>query len=481
MGKYQDEGDCVIHWFRQDLRLGDNPSLHQAVLDGCVLPIYIHDEVNVEDAGIGAASKWWLHHSLTSLNKQLDGRLSVYRGDPLTLLPALAQRLGISKIHWNRCYEPWRISRDKKLKIRLRDVGIETRSHNGSLLWEPWDISKGDGTPYRVFGPFFKNGCLKAPPPRSPITTPEPASYIGDSESLRIEDLGLRPSKPWDGSLSPHWTIGEDGAQQRLQAFLAHGLGDYKEGRNFAARTNVSRLSPHLHFGELSPNQAWYAVQADETNAEHFLSELGWREFSYHLLYQFPDLPKACLQQTFNAFPWKTDARLLQAWQQGKTGYPIVDAGMRELWQTGYMHNRVRMIVASFLVKNLLLHWHHGAAWFWDCLVDADLANNSASWQWVAGCGADAAPYFRIFNPVTQGQKFDAEGDYTRRYLPELSRLPNKYLFNPWEAPPSVLSDAGVALGTHYPSPVVDLKASRKRALNALAVMKTNPLKRYST
>ena len=274
--------------------------------------------------------------------------------------------------------------------------------------------------------------------------------------------------------MEPHWHIGEDHAQDRLQEFVDHGLKDYKEGRNFPAQQNVSRLSPHLHFGEISPNQAWYAAKqkGKGQNMDHFLSELGWREFSYSLLYHFPKLPRKNLQAKFDKFPWRNDKRLLRRWQQGQTGYPIVDAGMRELWQTGYMHNRVRMIVGSFLVKNLLLHWHHGERWFWDCLVDADLANNSASWQWIAGCGADAAPYFRIFNPVTQGQKFDAAGEYTRHFVPELKDLPDKFLFNPWQAPPGVLNEAGVTLGKTYPEPVVDLKLSRERALQAFASLK---------
>jgi deoxyribodipyrimidine photo-lyase len=361
------------------------------------------------------------------------------------------------------------------LKVKLLEKGIESKSHSGSLLWEPWGITNENGTPYKVFSPFFKKGCLNAPPPRRPLPRPENPSFAADPECMSIEDLGLLPSIPWDESMRPLWNVGEDGANQRLQEFLNEGLEDYKEGRNFPAEKKVSRLSPHLHFGELSPNQVWYAVQGQEGDAEHFLSELGWREFSYHLLYHFPDLPTENLQEKFDNFPWENNPQFLKAWQQGKTGYPIVDAGMRELWETGYMNNRVRMIVASFLVKNLRVHWHHGAAWFWDCLLDADLANNSASWQWVAGCGADAAPYFRIFNPVTQGEKFDPEGDYIRRFLPEIARLPNKYLFNPSEAPPSVLSDAGVKLGSTYPRAIVDLKASRESALEAFATLKTKP------
>jgi deoxyribodipyrimidine photo-lyase len=289
-----------------------------------------------------------------------------------------------------------------------------------------------------------------------------------------IEALGLRPSPEWDQGLLEHWVPGEVGAEARLSEFLASGLTDYRVGRDYPAERSVSRLSPHLHHGEISPHQILERLQAFPTddNHEHFVRELVWREFAYHLLYHFPELPHRNLQSKFDHFPWTDDAERLAAWQQGRTGYPIVDAGMRELWQTGSMHNRVRMIVASFLVKNLRLHWQHGLRWFWDCLVDADLASNSASWQWCAGSGADAAPYFRIFNPITQGQRFDPKGEYTKRFLPELAAMPSKYLFEPWNAPAAVLHEAGVILGENYPQPIVDVKASREAALEAFAEMK---------
>ena len=286
--------------------------------------------------------------------------------------------------------------------------------------------------------------------------------------------MGLRPSPEWDQGLLEHWVPGEAGAEARLSEFLASGLTDYRVGRDYPAERSVSRLSPHLHHGEISPHQILERLQAFPTddNHEHFVRELVWREFAYHLLYHFPELPHRNLQSKFDHFPWTDDAERLAAWQQGRTGYPIVDAGMRELWQTGSMHNRVRMIVASFLVKNLRLHWQHGLRWFWDCLVDADLASNSASWQWCAGSGADAAPYFRIFNPITQGQRFDPKGEYTKRFLPELAAMPSKYLFEPWNAPAAVLHEAGVILGENYPQPIVDVKASREAALEAFAEMK---------
>ena len=468
-----------IHWFRQDLRSADNPALFEAAKQGSVLPVYILDDENAGDYKMGSASRWWLHYSLKSLDKKLNGKLAVYSGDPAPILLKLSADKNVTAVYWNRCYEPWRLDRDEKTRKQLEAQGIEVHVHGGSLLWDPLETLKDDGTPYKVFTPFYRKGCLKAAPPRKPLPEPGNLKLVTDSsDSIRINNLGLLPAIRWDRKMETHWQTGEQHAQDRLQEFVDHGLKDYKEGRNFPAKQNVSRLSPHLHFGELSPNQAWYAAkekgkgQNMEMNLDTFLSELGWREFSYSLLYHFPKLPRKNLQAKFDKFPWRNDKRLLKRWQQGQTGYPFVDAGMRELWQTGYMHNRVRMIVGSFLVKNLLLHWHHGERWFRDCLVDADLANNSAGWQWIAGCGADAAPYFRVFNPVTQGQKFDAAGEYTRHYVPELTNLPDKYLFNPWDAPPGVLNDAGIKLGKTYPEPVVDLKQSRERALQAFASLK---------
>lgn len=462
----------VIHWFRQDLRLHDNPALHAASSD-TILPIYILDTKNPGSHAMGDASKLWLHHSLDALNKSLKGNLSFYMGDPEEILQDLIKRHGIEGIYWNRCYEPWAIERDTKIK---KSLGVEVHSFNGSLLWEPWDVLKADKTPYKVFTPFYRKGCLNAPAPRPPLDTPELA--LVKDPSLSLEELNLLPTKPWGKTLTDHWEIGEAGAQKRLDAFLENGIENYKKGRDFPALESVSRLSPHLHFGEISPNHVWHETlknREPDRNMDHFLSELGWREFSYNLLYHFPTLPTKNLQVKFDAFPWRKDEGALARWQKGLTGYPIVDAGMRELWETGYMHNRVRMIVGSFLVKNLLLHWHEGERWFWDCLVDADLANNSAGWQWIAGCGADAAPYFRVFNPVTQGQKFDPEGVYIRRFVPELKDLPDEYLFEPWAAPHEVLTTAGVVLGDTYPTPIVDLKPSRERALAAFQSLKKTP------
>lgn len=464
----------AIHWFRQDLRLSDNPALTKAVKHNAVLPIYILDDDNAGNHVMGGASRFWLYHSLQALNVSMGKRLSVYHGNPQTILDDILKRFDVEAVYWNRCYEPWRIHRDTIIKNNLKKRGIEVHTCNGSLLWEPWNIKKDDGTPYKVFTPFYRRGCLNAEVPMTPLPKPENTSYVDDSGNSGIDALNLLPKIPWDKKLEPHWDIGEEGARKRFKAFVDEGLSFYKDGRNIPAKPYVSRLSPYLHYGEISPNQLWHAVRSigDDKHIEHFCSELGWREFSYSQLYYNPELPHKNLQSKFDAFPWVKNMDHLHAWQRGKTGIPMVDAGMSELWQTGYMHNRVRMIVGSFLVKNLRLHWHHGERWFWDTLIDADLANNSASWQWIAGCGADAAPYFRIFNPVTQGQKFDPDGEYVRQYIPEIASLPNKYLFNPWEAPESILKEADIELGSTYPNPIVDLKKSGELALQAFQSLK---------
>jgi deoxyribodipyrimidine photo-lyase len=469
----------AIHWFRQDLRLSDNPALDSAAQYETLIPIYILDEVNSGEFKMGAASKWWLHQSLTKLNESLDGKLLVYQGNPHEILNKLIEEQEVSYVTWNRCYEPWRIDRDKEIKRNFEDKNVAVESFSASLLWEPWTISKDDGTPYRVFTPFYKKGCLNSEEPRLPAGKVDLSNlYSEDLSSGSIKDLNLLPTIKWYKSFEEEWNPGEIGAEQNLNSFLDSGLLNYKEGRNFPSQEFVSRLSPHLHFGEISPNEVWYraktkeGISGIEKSLAHFHSELGWREFSYYLLYHFPDLPNKNFQEKFDIFPWQENEEFLALWQKGNTGYPIVDAGMRELWQTGYMHNRLRMIVGSFLVKNLLIDWRFGERWFWDCLVDADLASNSASWQWVAGSGADAAPYFRIFNPITQGLKFDPEGEYTKKYVPELRDLPNKYLFSPWEAPENILAAAGIELGKNYPKPMVDLKLSRETALEAFATTK---------
>ena len=471
--------DIIIFWFRQDLRIVDNPGLSKSLKSDKVLPIYILDDTNSNDFAMGAASRWWLHNSLRELNKNLDNKLSLYKGDPLEILESLSSRFNIKGIFWNRCYEPWRIERDKKIKSKFIEKDIIVETFNSALLWEPWEILKSDNTPYKVFTPYYRKGCLMSEAPRKPLSAPNLNTLFEDKENiLQLDDLNLLPRIKWYKEMEKLWEPGEKGAHKKLESFLSDGLLGYKEGRNFPSKKNVSQLSAHMHFGEISPNQVWHRAKLKkdlpgiEKDLDHFLSELGWREFSYNLLFHFPELPRENLQKKFDNFPWIDNEILFDKWKKGLTGYPIVDAGMRELWQTGYMHNRVRMIVGSFLVKNLLLHWHKGEKWFWDCLIDADLASNSASWQWVAGSGADAAPYFRIFNPILQGKRFDPDGSYIKKFIPELEQLPSKYLFSPWEAPIEVLSEANIELGSDYPEPIVDLIKSRDRALEAFSTIR---------
>lgn len=425
---------------------------------------------------MGGASRWWLHHSLNSLNESLSGNLACFQGDARMVMRDLCAATKASAVYWNRCYEPWRIQRDTDIKSMLDENGITAESYNASLLFEPWTIKKDDGTPYKVFTPFFRRGCLgSAKQPPDPLPAIRKIDFAPRPKTaLSIDALGLLPRYPrWDKKMDQYWSIGEAGARKRLNTFLDDGLKGYKEGRNYPALNHVSRLSPHLHFGEISPRTAWHKARTcmisdqAETDGDCFLSELGWREFSHSLLYYNHDLPTNALQTRFNNFPWARDDKALDRWQRGETGYPIVDAGMRELWETGYMHNRVRMIVGSFLVKDLMLHWTEGEKWFWDCLADADLANNAASWQWIAGCGADAAPYFRVFNPVGQGEKFDPKGEYVRRFIPEIAKLPDDLIHKPWEAPDLILKGAGISRGKTYPLPMVDHKAARERALTA--------------
>ncbi len=462
-------------WFRQDLRLSDNPALAAAVDGGSpVLPLFILDD-SLERLP-GGASRWWLHGSLESLAADLartGAPLVLRRGDATTVLAALAAETGAARVVWNRCYEPAARARDTGIKQALKVAGVEVQSFNGSLLHEPWTVETKQGGSYGVYSPFARACFAKGDPP-PPIPAPAgitaSVSLSGDS----LADWQLLPSRPdWAGGLRETWQPGEAGARARLASFLENAVGGYKEDRNRPDMTGTSGLSPHLHWGDISPRTVWQAARSRmaeggvDAGGEHFLKELLWREFSYHLLYHHPELPSEPLRENFAAFPWAEDPEGLAAWQQGRTGFPIVDAGMRELWHTGWMHNRVRMIAASFLVKDLLVPWQDGERWFWDTLVDADLANNAASWQWVAGCGADAAPYFRIFNPVLQGQRYDPAGAYVRRWVPEIAALPDKHLHAPWEAPPELLAEHGICLGETYPAPIVDHAMARDRALAA--------------
>ena len=462
----------AIHWFRRDLRVQDNPSLQFAAQNGPITPIYILDTVNntQKEFKLGEASAWWLHHSLHSLDKSLANKLNCFSGDPIKIIKELIENNEIESFSWNRCYSPWEIKRDTEIKVLLKENNINVKTFNGSLLWEPWEILKDDNTPYKVFSPFYRKGCLiKHNGPRD-IVNSENVTFCKKLDSPGdIDSLNLLPKHEWKDKFKNYWNIGEKAAMTKYIHFRDNGLTGYKEGRNFPTQDNVSILSPHLHFGEISPHQIWHDNKdlCPEKDVAHFHSELGWREFSYYLIYHFPFMCTENLNKRFDKFPWSTNKDYLSAWKKGNTGYPIVDAGMRQLWETGYMHNRVRMVVASFLVKNLLIDWRKGLEWFNDCLCDADLANNTASWQWTAGSGADAAPYFRIFNPILQGKKFDPDGTYTKKYVPELENMPTKYLFAPWEADGSVFKEAGIEYGKDYPKPIVSIEESRDIALKA--------------
>lgn len=463
-------GSTSIAWLRNDLRIADNPALSAAVQAGeTAVAVYVHETTK----GVrppGAAARWWLEQSLETLGAALAARgiaLVVREGDALAILPGLAAELNAGAVFWNRRYAAGERDADAAIMIALKYNGIAVRSFAANLLVEPWEIATGQGKPYSVFTPFWKTLRDMA------IAAPLRRADGGKAIAHRPDRSHYR-APAWSGKLAPHWAIGEAAAHERLVTFLDEHLDSYAQGRDFPAKDATSRQSPHLRFGEISARQVWHAAQAI-AHADHarqeavdkFLSELAWRDFSYHQLYHRADIASVPMQPKYADMAWRDAAADLAAWQEGRTGLPIVDAGMRELWATGYMQNRVRMLAASLLTKNLLIDWRLGEQWFWDCLVDADVANNPASWQWVAGCGLDAAPYFRIFNPVTQGERFDAEGDYVRRWVPELAKLPDEWIHRPSEAPRQVLSKAGVIIGETYPAPLVDLKASRVRALEA--------------
>jgi deoxyribodipyrimidine photo-lyase len=474
----------TIVWFRQDLRIHDNPALEYAVEKGAIIPIYILDDITSGQWKMGGASRWWLHHSLQSISESLAAmghKLHLYVGNPSEILHNLIHETHADGVVWNRCYESFSIQRDSAIKESLTSNGIDVKSFNASLLFEPWDIQNQQGNFYKVFTPFWKH-CLQHCNPHfahsKHTMAQSPYKTLHLRGEVNLNELKLLPTHPnWAQGF--HWKPGESVALQRLDDFLEDAVSYYKEHRDYMAKPATSLLSAHLHFGEISPRYIFHKCQetlafgqSGHSGIHHFLSELGWREFSYHLLYHVPTFPTEPFRPEFNQFEWQENPDHLKRWQQGETGFPIIDAAMRELWHTGYMHNRARMIVASFLTKNLLIHWHHGADWFWDTLVDADLVSNSMNWQWVAGCGVDAAPYFRIFNPITQGEKFDPNGDYVKQWVPELRLLEPKYIHAPWEASQAILNAANIRLGDNYPEPIVDLKATRNRALQAYANIK---------
>ena len=477
----------ALVWFREDLRLADNPALDAAVKSGePVTALYVHDEETSGLRPLGGASRWWLSHSLKSLAKDCEAiglPFAVRTGKTEDVVSEAIGEAGAGSVFWNRRYfEPGK-KIDERLKSALRDDGLEAESFNGRLLNEPWEVKSKAGEPLKVYTPYWRAAQARGAP-RAPLPKPTKAKIDGGKalKGEKIDALGLEPTKPdWAGGMRKAWTPGEAGARKELSRFLEDGLKGYAVNRDRPDREGTSRLSPHLCFGEVSPVQLWHAVEqarsegpASPKDVDTFRAELGWREFNHHILHNNPDLATENFQKRYDDFPWgKPDAALRKAWQKGLTGYPIVDAGMRQLWITGWMHNRVRMIVASFLIKDLMIHWRDGEEWFWDTLVDADHANNPANWQWVAGSGADAAPYFRVFNPATQGEKFDPQGDYVRAFVPELKEMPAKWIHTPWEAPGDVLKKAGVELGKDYPKPIVDHGKARQRALAAFEKLKS--------
>lgn len=468
--------NAAIVWLRNDLRIEDNPALSAAYKTADkVVALYVH-EVDSSLRRPGGAARWWLHNSLVSLGSSLSERgidLVVEEGEADAVLHRALKDSGADAVHWNRRYAPAERALDGAIKTDLQGKGLTVASHQGNVLAEPWTIQTGQDRPYSVFTPFWKSLRQVA------VDRPIPAPELRTSRARKAHiDTGYEMPK-WAKKLAPHWTIGEEAARERLENFLDQHVSEYADGRDFPAKEMTSRLSPHLRFGEISARQIWHTAKlrsemepALAGNIDKFLSELAWRDFSYHQLYHRKDIARVPMQEKYADTPWRHAKADLSRWQRGLTGLPIVDAGMRELWETGYMHNRVRMLVASLLTKNLLIDWREGEDWFWDCLVDADEANNPASWQWVAGCGLDAAPYFRIFNPVTQGERFDAAGDYVRRWVPELAALPEKWVHKPFDAPKDVLRKASVVLGKTYPNPIVDLKQSRQRALESYEQIK---------
>ncbi|MFN0117435.1 MAG: cryptochrome/photolyase family protein [Elusimicrobiota bacterium] len=477
----------TLVWFKNDLRLENNPALFAALAQGePIIPVFIWSPNEESPWMPGSASRWWLHHSLTALHTSLlhhGSQLIIRQGKALPVIIELLKETGAKSVYWNRRYEPALIKRDSEIKSTLKEMGVKAESFNGSLIFEPWEILTQEKNPYQVFTAFW-NTCLKQFRPRKPTKIPLTFPRLDKTpKSDSIDHLKLLPEVKWDAGFLSHWEPGERGAQKNIKKFVSDILSEYPDSRNRPDYLGTSHLSPHLHFGEISPYEIWQKVQevsfkkgksGSIKGAEVYLKEIGWREFAYHLLFHFPHTDKQPLREKFSKFPWEKNSLFLKKWQKGKTGYPIVDAGLRELWATGWMHNRVRMIVASFLVKDLLINWVKGAEWFWDTLVDADLASNSLGWQWTAGCGADAAPYFRIFNPILQGKKFDPNGEYVRRWVPELSKLPNKWIHQPWEAPETLLKDSGIFLGKNYPAPLVNHAEARTKALRSFQFLKTH-------
>ena len=460
-----------IHWFRLDLRLNENPSLNYLAKEvDKIIPIYIYDE-NIE---IGKASKCWLEKSLENLHNdlsKLNSQLYVFRGNPKKIINNIIANKNISSVSWNRLYDKHSIERDKKIKSYLIKKSITCNTFNGYLLSEPWEIKNKSGSFFKVFTPFWKANFETLSKKLTSDKAKKNIFYNKDITSITINQLALNtPKKEWMNKILSNWEIGENAAKLKLKKFINNKLYNYSTGRDRPDTDFTSKMSPHLHFGEISPKTIFTKVinsSIDDDNKKKFLSEIGWRDFSYNLLFHYPEMTELPIQSKFIKFPWLKDRKSLMTWKKGKTGIPIVDAGMKELYQMGWMHNRVRMIVGSFLTKNLLLHWKEGERWFNDTLVDADIGSNSAGWQWISGSGADASPYFRIFNPILQGKKFDPKGDYVKKFLPSLKKIPEKFIHSPWDMTIEQQQKYNFILGRDYPKPIVDLTYTRKRALDA--------------
>ena len=462
----------TIVLFRNDLRIKDNPALHHAVLKNQpIIPLFVWAPSEQAPWQPGAAQAWWLHHSLQALSRSLIEKktpLVVRQGATLSCLLDLAKETGAKAVFWNRSILPSLQKMDRECKTELQRAGIKVEEFSADLLHAPDQLQTGSGAPYKVFTPFWKKfkGTCEILPPLPPPSFSNENCYPTAIPSDTIASLGLLPQIDWADGIRVTWTPGEDAAHQRLTYFNQNLLANYPDDRNRPDRDGTSCLSPHLRFGELSPRQVWHAIDPDAPGSSTYLREIGWREFGYHLLHHFPHTTYKPLREKYERFPWKQDKKALERWQRGETGYPIVDAGMRQLWQTGWMHNRVRMIVASFLTKDLLIPWQEGAKWFWDTLVDADLANNTLGWQWAAGSGADAQPFFRIFNPTSQGEKFDPQGTYVKKWVPELEMVPKKMIHQPWNLSPLEKQTL------HYIDPIVDHKKARAEALEAYEQIK---------
>jgi deoxyribodipyrimidine photo-lyase len=469
----------MIYWIRRDLRLDDNPALLRAASGEAMLPVYIHNDTEEGPWPLGGAQRWWLARSLPRFAEtlaRLGSRLVIVRGEAAPVLSDLAKRLDAREVVWSRRFDPSGLAQERRVEAALDRLGVAWSAFHSNHLYDPEEVATKEGRPYQVYTPFSRNVRARSAPARpksAPAVLPgADGAPTGIDPERAGSELELDPAIDWAAGMRAMWTPGEAGAATRLAAFAKGPLGAYPEGRDNPSIEGSSLLSPHLAFGEVGIRRIWHAAQhaaQPAASIDKFHAELLWREFGTHVLYHFPRTDLAPLRAEYSKFPWRSDARALRAWQRGQTGYPLVDAGMRQLWSTGWMHNRVRMVVASFLVKHLLLAWQDGARWFWDTLLDADLGNNSLGWQWSAGSGADAAPYFRIFNPTSQAEKFDPAAAYVKRWVPELARVPAKYALAPWDAPPLVLAQAGVTLGDEYPRPIVDHAEARTRALAALA------------